>query len=139
MALVLGGGSCGVLLLFHATVRPDLRPYGGFIPVQALGGVALAGVVFSIVNALCEEVIFRGILYDGIESQWGGKVAVVATAGLFGYGHLHGYPPGVAGAALAGLFGLGLSWLRGFTGGLGLGVLAHIVADATIFWILSGS
>lgn len=49
---------------------------------------------------------------------------------------MHGYPPGLLGAALAGIYGLALAWLRVFTGGLGLPVITHIVADATIFIIV---
>jgi hypothetical protein len=37
---------------------------------------------------------------------------------------------------LAGIYGLCLGWLRVFSGGLGLPVIAHIAADATIFTII---
>jgi membrane protease YdiL (CAAX protease family) len=56
---------------------------------------------------------------------------------LFGLGHLHGYPPGHVGALLAGIFGFCLGCLRVYTGGLGLPVIAHIAADATIFQIVA--
>ena len=82
-------------------------------------------------------MVFRGILFDAVESLWGRWIAAIATAFLFGYGHLHGYPPGVTGAILAGIFGLCEGWLRVFSGGLGLPILAHMVADATIFAIVA--
>ncbi len=43
------------------------------------------------------------------------------------------------GALLAGLYGLALGWLRVVTGGIGLPVIAHIAADATIFTIAARS
>jgi membrane protease YdiL (CAAX protease family) len=131
--------SCSALVAFHVFVHPDVRAYGTFLPVSTLGGVLAVGVLFSVFNALFEEIIFRGILFDAVESQWGAWGAVVATAFLFGYGHLRGYPPGLFGAVLAGVYGLGLGWLRLFTAGLGLSVIAHIAADATIFTIIARS
>jgi uncharacterized protein len=135
--LVIGAGACVVLAAFDHFAKPDVRALGEFLPVSALGGLVVAGVIFSIGNALLEEVIFRGVLFEAVESQFGVWGAVIGTAALFGYGHMHGYPPGPMGAVLAGIFGLCLGWLRVFTGGLGLPVLAHIAADATIFTIVA--
>ena len=113
--------------------------YRGVLPIAALGGIVSAGLLFSIFNAILEEIIFHGILFDSAESQWGVWIAVAATAILFGYGHLRGYPPGLAGAFLAGLYGLCLGWLRIYTGGIGWPVIAHIAADATIFVLIARS
>ena len=135
-ALVIAASSCAVLIFFNVAVHPDVHTYGSFLPITAPMGILAIGVLFSFFNALFEEIIFRGVLFDSIESQWGDKVAVVVTALLFGYGHMRGYPPGAFGAVLAGIYGLCLGWLRIFSGGLGLPVLAHVVADATIFSII---
>ncbi|MFZ2639779.1 MAG: CPBP family intramembrane glutamic endopeptidase [Verrucomicrobiia bacterium] len=109
------------------------------MPVSTLGGLLAFGVLFSVFNALFEEVFFRGILFDAIESQWGVWIAVVVSAFLFGCGHMHGYPSGILGSALAGIYGLCLGWLRVFSGGIGFPVVAHIVADATILTIVARS
>jgi uncharacterized protein len=136
---IIAAGSCSVLVAFHVVAQPNVSAYASFLPVATLGGVFVAGVVFSVFNAILEEIVFRAILFDAIESQWGARVAVIATAGLFGIGHMHGYPPGPLGAILAGIFGLCLGWLRVFTDGIGLPVIAHIAADATIFTIVARS
>lgn len=130
-------GSCAALAAFQSITQPDVSAFAGFLPIRTLGGVLAVGILFSIFNALFEEIIFRGVLFDAVESQWGIGVAVVATAFLFGYGHMHGYPPGILGAVLAGIYGICLGWLRTFSGGLGLPVIAHIAADATIFTIVA--
>lgn len=124
------------LVLFHATAQPDVRGYRAAIPFDALGGVVVAGVVFTIVNATLEELVFRGVLFDALQSQWGMWVTLAATALLFGLGHLRGYPSGVVGACLAALFGFAMGVLRLWTGGLALPIVAHMAADATIYGIL---
>jgi uncharacterized protein len=128
--------TAGVLLGFHALVRPEVSDLAIRLPVAAFGNVVLAGVCFSVVNASLEELIFRGVLWEVIVDEWNGGVALMATAVLFGVGHLQGYPPGPLGAVLAGIYGLALGWLRWWVGGLGLTVACHVCADATIFGLL---
>jgi CAAX amino terminal protease family. len=129
--------SCTALALFHVLARPDVSFLKGSLPVSSVGGLVAAGAFFCILNALLEEAIFRGIFHDGLEPLAGRVGAVVLTSVVFGYFHMHGYPPGPLGAVLAGLYGVSLGWLRVFGGGLGPPVLAHIAADATIFVLLA--
>jgi membrane protease YdiL (CAAX protease family) len=138
-AVLIAVVSCVVLVGFRKVMHPDMRPYMHAIPVQALGGVVTAGICFSGLNALMEELVFRSVFFKSIDSQWGSWPAVCGTAALFGYGHLHGYPPGAVGAILAGIYGFALGWLRMFSGGIGLPLAAHIAADATIYSILAQS
>ena len=136
MAQETAQGTTLALLLFHATVQPDVQSYRAFLPLDALGGVFVAGAVFSTVNATLEELVFRGVLFDAVQSQWGVVGTLIGTAMLFGLGHLHGYPPGPLGACLAAWFGLMAGALRFWTGGLLLPIVAHMGADATIYSIL---
>jgi membrane protease YdiL (CAAX protease family) len=125
------------LVLFQQWTQPDLHGYAAALPKLPAGGIILAAIVFPPLNAFLEEIIFRGVFFPAIEAQTNTWAAVVATAALFGWGHMHGYPPGPLGAVLAGVYGLALGWLRAVTGGLGLPVMAHIVADATIIAIIA--
>jgi membrane protease YdiL (CAAX protease family) len=141
-ALTLAG-----IAIFQATVDPDVTELAWSIPVNgfthltqwagvsddSIWGIILAGICFSLFNPVLEELIFRGVLYDAVSAEWGVAVAIGVTSGLFGLVHMHGYPPGPIGAALAGLLGLGLGLIRWWTGGLGLAIACHIVADAIIF------
>jgi membrane protease YdiL (CAAX protease family) len=128
-----------VLLTYQAMVQPDLTALGANVPVAAFGNLVLAGLCFSVANAALEELVFRGVLYDALAAEWGAAVAVGVTAAAFGIGHVHGYPPGPPGAALAGAYGVALGLLRWWTGGLGLPVGCHVCADAAIFGILASS
>jgi len=124
------------LLLFHSAAHPEVQGYRAFLPISALGSDIAGAAVFAIVNGILEELVFRGVLFDAVQSQRGNWGALIGTAILFGLGHLHGYPPGVLGACLAGMFGAVLGALRLWTGGLLLPIAAHISADATIYGIL---
>jgi hypothetical protein len=138
-ALALGVATSGVLLTFQTIARPELTGLAAGLPVAAFGNLLLAGICFSAINALSEELIFRGLLWEVAAAEWNARVALAATSVMFGLGHLHGYPPGPLGALLAGIFGLSLGLLRWWTGGLGLAIAVHMCADATIFGLLTWS
>ena len=135
-ALLLTGITSLVLLAYHALVSPDVTTLAASLPLSAFGNVAFAWMSFSIVNALLEELVFRGILFHAVAGEWGAAIAVGGTAVVFGLGHLQGYPPGPLGAVLAGVYGVVLGLLRWWTRGLALPIGCHVCADATIFGIL---
>jgi membrane protease YdiL (CAAX protease family) len=135
-AVVLAVATVTALVGFHLLARPDVTGLAAGLPVAAFGSLLIAGVCFSTINAALEELIFRGILWEATAADWNRGIALGATSILFGVGHVHGYPPGPLGAVMAGVFGLALGLLRLWTGGLGLAILVHICADATIFTLL---
>ncbi|MFL5245553.1 MAG: CPBP family intramembrane glutamic endopeptidase [Gemmataceae bacterium] len=118
---------------YDKVFHPDLGDLRARTPDWILERPILGGAFFALLNALLEEMIFRGILLDALESQVGIKAAVLVQALAFGLLHKEGYPPGPVGMGLATLYGLMLGWLRARSGGLLLPWTAHIVADATIF------
>ena len=134
--VVLAAVTIAVLGAYQAIAQPDLHGYHAILPIEALGSVVMAGVVFTVLNATLEEFVFRGVLFEALKARWGPWLALAATTLLFGAGHLRGDPPGPVGAALAALFGLALGMLRLRTGGLALPIAAHMIADATIYCIL---
>jgi membrane protease YdiL (CAAX protease family) len=138
-AIALGILTSGVLLAFDALVHPDVPALATCIPAASLEHLILAGLCFSVANAVLEELIFRGLLYEALAAEWGVALAVGASAVLFGLAHIYGYPPGPLGAVLATGYAVALGLLRWWTGGLGLVVACHIGADATIFGILASA
>lgn len=139
VAAALGAATCGALILFDRLAHPDVAGLAQGIPVAAFGHLLLAGICFSVINAAMEEIIFRGLLWEFVAAEWNQWVALVTTTLLFGWGHLHGYPPGPLGAVLAGLFGFALGLLRWWTDGLALAIAVHVCADGTIFGLLWSS
>jgi membrane protease YdiL (CAAX protease family) len=138
-AAVIALGTVITLIVFHCWAQPDVSNYRTMLPVQWFGGVAGTAILFPLLNAAFEEFVFRSVIFGSVASQWGNVVAVFVSAALFGYGHMQGYPSGPTGAVLAGVFGLVIGWLRVVTGGIGLPYLVHVVADTTIFILLTRS
>ncbi|HVS35201.1 MAG TPA: CPBP family intramembrane glutamic endopeptidase, partial [Gemmataceae bacterium] len=138
-AVALSVAASAVLLGCHAVLHPDVSPLAAHLPALVFRHTLLAAIVFSTANAVLEELLCRWVLYDAVEAEWGGAMAVAATSVFFGLGHWNGYPPGWMGAFLAGAYGVGLALLRRWSGGLALSMACHIGADATIFWILVSS
>ena len=68
------------LALYQLSLAPDLDYLRSRLPLGALGGVFLGGALFSLVNALLEEIIFRGVLFYSVEAYWGWGTAVAVTA-----------------------------------------------------------
>jgi membrane protease YdiL (CAAX protease family) len=136
-AFLIAIGASAVLIGFDVLLRPDVQPLAAKVPLKLGGSVVLAGIVFAVTNAVCEELVFRWLLWQAIVEEWNLATALVVSAGFFGLAHLQGYPPGPLGAVLAGVYGLSLGILRWWTAGLGLAFACHVVADATIFVILA--
>ncbi len=95
------------------------------------GTLVFAVVLFVIVNAVTEEVAYRGIAFEAA-AIFPPIAAVTAQAVAFGTLHVAGFPAGTVGVGLAFGYGLMLGILRHLTGGLRLPVVAHMAADATI-------
>jgi len=138
-AIVLAITTSAVLVAFHLLARPNIAELATKLPPSLFGSVILAGVVFSLVNAAMEELVFRGLLWAIVAEEWNERIALVLTSLMFGVLHLHGYPPGPLGAVLAGLYGFALGFLRRWTGGIGLALACHVFADATVFGLLNST
>jgi membrane protease YdiL (CAAX protease family) len=87
-----------------------------------------AFVLLVVVAPVTEEVLFRGMILRGFRTRYSTRMAVVASAFLFGC--LHANPWQFIGA-----FGLGLifGWWLLRTGCLWLCVLGHAVANGSLF------
>ena len=83
-----------------------------------------------------EEVLFRGLLFDGLRASYGVSAAVCLQAVVFGAFHYQGFPSGAVGVGLASVYGLMQGGLRVYSGGLAACWIAHTFADATIFLLL---
>lgn len=117
--------------LLHQRLRPA-TPAEGLLSVLAIG----------IMPALCEEILFRGVVLPSFR-RWGTVTALLASSALFALIHIDS----AGGAAVfhripfAFAVGLGLGLLRVVTGSLLSSMVAHAVLNtitfATVF--LSGA
>jgi membrane protease YdiL (CAAX protease family) len=97
---------------------------------QNVIGVVLA---IGIIAPFTEELLFRGVILDGLRSNYPVKTAFFASTGLFAAVHV--LPWLVLNAFLIGCF---LAWLRIRTGSLTLCVLAHAIYNSLPFLLLRG-
>jgi hypothetical protein len=90
-------------------------------------------------NAAMEEVVFRGIIMQALDSALGvSNLTLVIQAGLFGSFHyLAGFPHGFGGFAMVFVYGFMLGVLRRRSQGVLAPWIAHVLADVTIFAILA--
>jgi membrane protease YdiL (CAAX protease family) len=122
-----------------ALLDPDLSRQRAMLPQWPLAGLVIAGLSFSILNAILEEYIWRGILLDWLRTLMPVGAAVLVQAVSFGAAHYMGFPSGYPGAGLAAVYGLMLGGLSIRANGLLAPIIAHIAADAVIFSVLAGS
>ncbi|MGC5196416.1 CPBP family glutamic-type intramembrane protease [Aphanothece microscopica] len=108
------GGSNPLLELVLTTNQP-----------LALACFAITAVVLA---PLFEETLFRGVLLPVLGRSWGGGVAVVVSAVIFGVAHLS-----IGELAPLVVLGLGLGWLRLQGGRLGSCVLMHALWNGLTF------
>jgi len=125
------------LVVWYRLFHPDISQFTEYLP-RASGPVLLAaGLAFSITNAVVEEFIFRGIMWEGLEEitgRW--EAALVIQAVIFGAAHWWGVPNGVVGVCLATIYGLMMGGVRYISGGLLLPIIVHVFADIVIFTLI---
>jgi len=125
------------LVMWYRLFDPDISQFTTYLP-KASGVVILAaGLAFSVTNALVEEFIFRGILWEGIQDitgRW--ESALIIQALVFGVAHWWGVPNGVVGVILATIYGLMMGAVRYIARGLLLPIIVHVFADIVIFALL---
>ncbi len=129
--------SSAALILWYLLLHPDIRVFTQFIPPRPLPQLLIGGLGFALLNATVEEVLFRGIIWEGLSAlipvPW---VVLILQAVLFGTAHIRGVPNGVAGVVLAFIYGIMLGTIRTRAGGLLMVIITHVFADIVIFLIL---
>ena len=130
--------SCLALILWVHLLSPDLSRYGGLIPKTSLPLILLFGFGFCTFNAAREEIIWRGVVMEALDSAFGpGVLAMLIQALSFAVAHyLSGFPNGVPGTAMVFVYGIMLGMVRRKSKGIVACWLAHVAADFTIFCLI---
>ena len=134
--------STGALVAWNLICQPDLGPNRANIPPMPLWLLPLIGVAFALINSAVEEAIFRGIFLQALDSAVGaGTISLVIQAVFFGWLHYSeiGFPKGLAGVAMASVYGLLLGYLRYRSQGMLAPWLAHAGTDIAVFTIVASS
>ncbi len=130
-------GSSAALMLWFVLARPEVGDLRDKIPHVEAMQLVLIGMIFSLGNALMEEVIFRGVFQETLTVDWGPWPAIAVQGVMFAAIHAQGFPHGAEGMVMATVYGVALGWLRLRSGGMAASCIAHVCADATIFALLA--
>jgi len=90
---------------------------------------------FALLNAFSEEVVYRGVLQDALEQNFGERqsLILIAQASAFAAAHyMGGFPNGKLGYLMTFVYALMLGYLRDRSRGLLAPYLAHVAADYVI-------
>jgi hypothetical protein len=127
------------LYLWVKLANPNFNDLLSIMPKGNLTFLILAGLGFALLNAIVEESIYRGILWDALGTIFKNAVIVaILQAAVFGVAHINGFPRGATGVVLAFVYGCALGYIRYRTKGLLAPIIIHIGADLTVFFILLG-
>ena len=130
--------SAAGLLLWFFLFDPQVGDLKRMIPAWSPAMLILTALGFALINALMEELLWRGVMQDTLMAIFGAAgAAVFIQAVSFGAQHWNGFPRGAAGMVLAGIYGYMLGVLRHYSRGLLAPVIAHIFADLVIFAIMT--
>jgi membrane protease YdiL (CAAX protease family) len=128
--------TASVLLVFFQVAPPRLGTGASLLTTLRPWSLVIAGIAFALLNALVEEVLFRGAVLHHLGDTLGWWTAAVVQALAFGMLHLNGYPYGPLGVALAAVYGLILGVMRLRSGGLLAPWIAHVLTDIVIFVLI---
>jgi len=145
LGLAFWGLSLGVFEAQYVFVKPPLEYLQQFQglhetlrPHRALGWVFSIGAI-AVAPAVCEEILFRGLLTPVFRRVMGSTLAIVVSAALFGVIHVDGLRDGTSvyyRVPFAFILGMLLAKLRIDTGSLWPSMIAHATLNATTFLVV---
>lgn len=92
--LFMAGESYWEELLVHLPVEVDLSALSSMDAISVMANelsLPWMIVIFAVLPAVSEELMFRGFIGRGLTERWGRVMGVVLTTGFFAM--MHGYPP----------------------------------------------
>jgi CAAX protease family protein len=130
--------SCLALILWVHFLSPDLSRYRDLVPNTPLPLKLLFGFGFCTFNAAVEEIIWRGVMMEALDSAFGPSLlATLIQALSFALAHyLGGFPNGLTGSVMVFIYGIMLGTIRRKSKGIVGCWLAHSTADFTIFCLI---
>ena len=145
LGLAFWGLSLGVFEAQYVFVKPPLEYLQQFQglhetlrPHRALGWVFSIAAI-AVAPAVCEEILFRGLLTPVFQRAMGPTLAIVLSAALFGVIHVDGLRDGTSvyyRVPFAFVLGMLLARLRIDTGSLLPPMIAHATLNATTFLVV---
>jgi membrane protease YdiL (CAAX protease family) len=130
--------AAGALFVWFQIAHPDYTAVREKLFPRVSAPLLLLGVLlFSMVNGALEEIAYRGVLLHALDAAVGSTFLAIALQGAaFGAIHVGGFPRGLAGVALATIYGVMMGLVRRQSRGMLAPWVAHVLADCAIGVIL---
>ncbi len=100
------------------------------VPLDTFGQFLIAVFLLAILPAICEEFLFRGIIFHGLKSKFKGPWAIVLSALLFALIHMSIYQ-----TLHQFVLGVVLATLAYFTGTLAYGMVLHFLNNFFVVFL----
>jgi sodium transport system permease protein len=131
-ALLMGLGGWMVANLVGQWVLPPPPEYveafrRALFPETLRRGFVVSLFLFAVTPAICEEVVFRGVILRGLLTKLPPATAIALTAAMFGIFHIDVYRL-IPTTLLGGMLGF-IAWR---SGSLGPAILAHFLNNAVL-------
>lgn len=125
-----------VLLSYLRSVSSNLIPVPEILLGRQMHSMAIHSwgdfyfklLVICAVAPFCEEVFFRGLIQNKLESKYGSGIAIMLTSILFALAHSASFEP-----HLYLLLGLLFSWIFSVTRTIRTTIICHAVNNAWVF------
>ncbi|WDZ85408.1 CPBP family intramembrane glutamic endopeptidase [Micromonospora cathayae] len=118
----------GLLLVLPTALTADGGGEGGYPPGGLLAQFTFAFFFGAIASPVYEEVLYRGVFFQGLAARLPAVTAITVSAGLFALMHL----PRVFNTISALVAGLLFAWLLHRYRNLWVPILAHTVSNGTL-------
>ena len=137
VTIIMVAGSIAGLYIWARLSPSGVEKFRALLPGYPPALLLLGGIGFAITNAIMEEVIARGVIWDGfhfILNRW--WLTNLAQSTVFAIWHFKGFPGGISGALMVFAWSVFLGYLRHRSKGMLAPVVGHFFADIAIFLIL---
>ncbi|MDD4865886.1 MAG: lysostaphin resistance A-like protein [Mycobacterium sp.] len=131
LGLAFGAGGLVFTLPASQVYTRLMEPTGNAAVTKIFGGVRTSWpwavtvfLVVAVVAPLCEEIVYRGLLWEAVDRRWGRWVALVATTVVFALAH---FQPTRAPLLMVVALPIGLA--RFYSGALPASIVAHQVSN----------
>lgn len=130
LALVVFFASLNFINLISDLLSRGLSEPSGTVPISNFFEFVMTTITFAVLPAVCEELLFRGLIFNGLKDKFNVSLSVIFSALIFALIHFSIFQ-----TVYQFLIGIVLALLVHFTGSIIFSMLFHFVNNFTIVLI----
>ena len=136
-AMVAVAVGCGLMYFYTLNDQESLNRFIEMLPKGGLFKILALGIAFSLLNAVVEEYIIRGMFWNGLSKIISSPLTVnLAQASLFAISHYFRLPGGLIGVLMVFMWSFVMGHFRIKSGGILLVTLCHFALNLFQYFIL---